>query len=198
MTTDNEADDGQKSSKSERNWKILFGLIILCIIGVVVAAAVVATSQNKDNNDSSSDETETEPVPVTAPTSAPVDDVNDQYDIILNALNSTEFTQPYLAMLPNSAESLKGVYDDNSQDPVVRAASWLIHEDPLNNPDYLVERFALAAIYLSMGGRNGSTRPTGFRNIRFVVRRVDGIVLVEIIMVDGMVCIVIIWEAYMN
>ena len=59
-----------------------------------------------------------------------------------------------LPRLPSDANVLDGQASDPSVDAVVRAASWLCHDDPLKDRDQLLRRFTMAAIYYSSGGES--------------------------------------------
>jgi hypothetical protein len=136
---------------SEKQWKIVFGLLVLAIISVVVAAVAVGVSRD-DGASSAATSSTFEPTVTAAPTPTPVDNPQDQLTILRQGLQANTITVGYLDLIPTDAESLKGKFSNQDEDAVVRAASWLVHEDTLDQADQLVARFALAVIYLQTGG----------------------------------------------
>lgn len=138
-----------KVDESEKRWKIVFGLLVLATIVVVVVA--VAIGHSRDDGSSPPDTVELTTV-TAALTPTPVDNLQDQLTILRQGLQANNFTVGYLDLIPTDAESLKGKFSNQDEDAVVRAASWLVHEDPLNQADQLLARFALAVIYLQTGG----------------------------------------------
>jgi hypothetical protein len=135
---------------SEKRLKRVFYLLVLSIIGVVVVAVAVGVSRD----DGASPEATVEPTTVTtaAVTPMPVVSLQDQLTILREGLQGNPITVGYLDLIPTDAESLKGKFSNQDEDAVVRAASWLVHEDPLDQADQLLARFALAVIYLQTGG----------------------------------------------
>jgi hypothetical protein len=134
---------------SEKRLKRVFYLLVLSIIGVVVVAVAVGVSRD----DGASPEATVEPTTVAADLT-PMPDVSlqDQLTILREGLQGNPITVGYLDLIPTDAESLKGKFSNQDEDTVVRAASWLVHEDPLDQADQLLARFALAVIYLQTGG----------------------------------------------
>lgn len=60
---------------------------------------------------------------------------------------------PFLASLPAQVSAYSILQaEDETLDPVVRAAAWLVTVDPVNTKEWAVTRFALAAIYYTTGG----------------------------------------------
>jgi hypothetical protein len=134
---------------SEKKWKILFAFLVLASIGIVVAAVVIVTT--RDGGGGAPTE-ELAGVRSTAPTPTPIDSPQEQLVILRAGLAANELTAEYLTILPQDANQLQGLASDESVDPVIRAASWLVLEDSLNQEDQLVSRFALAVLYFNNGG----------------------------------------------
>jgi hypothetical protein len=145
-----------KDDASEKKWKRVFYLLVLAVVGVVVVTVAVGVSRD----DGASPEATVEPTTASAAL-PPLFTVSpqDQLDILRQGLQGNPITVGYLDLIPTDAESLKGKFSNQDEDPVVRAASWLVHEDPLDKADQLLDRFALAVIYLQTGGAdwNNST-----------------------------------------
>ena len=138
-----------KVDGSEKRWKRVFYLLVLAIIGVVVAAIAVVVSRD----DGASPEAAVEPATVTtALTPMPAVSPQDQLTILREGLKANPITAGYLDLIPTDAGSLKGKFSNQDEDAVVRAASWLVHEDPSDQADQLLARFALAVVYLQTGG----------------------------------------------
>jgi hypothetical protein len=147
-----ETSQTSKVDASEKRWKRVFYLLVLAIIGVVVAAVAVGVSRD----DGSSPEATVEPTTViAAPTPMPVVvSLQDQLTILRKGLEANSITAGYLDLISTDAGSLKGKFSNEDEDAVVRAASWLVHEDPLTQEDQILARFALTVIYLQTGGAN--------------------------------------------
>jgi hypothetical protein len=145
-----------KDDASEKKWKRVFCLLVLAVVAVVVVTVAVGVSRD----DGASPEATVEPTTATAaqPPLLAVS-LQDQLSILRQGLQDNPITVEYLDLIPTDAESLKGKFSNQDEDPVVRAASWLVHEDPLDQADQLLDRFALAVIYLQTGGAdwNNST-----------------------------------------
>jgi hypothetical protein len=137
-----------KVDGSEKRWKRVFYLLVLAIIGVVVVAVAIVVSRD----DGASPEATVEPTAVTVALTPPVVSLQDQLTILRQGLQVNPTTVGYLDLLPTDAESLKGKFSNQDEDVVVRAASWLVYEDPLTQADQILARFALAVIYLQTGG----------------------------------------------
>jgi hypothetical protein len=144
-------DKTKKVDASEKKWKIVFGLLVLAIIGVIGAAVAVGVSRDDGASPPPTSLT-IEPTAVTAAQTMPVNDPQDQLTILRQGLQANSITAGYLDLIPTDAESLKGKFSNQDEDAVARAASWLVHEDPLNEKSQLLARFALAVIYLQTGG----------------------------------------------
>jgi hypothetical protein len=137
-----------KVDGSEKRWKRVFYLLVLAIIGVVVVAVAIVVSRD----DGASPEATVEPTAVTVALTPPVVSLQDQLTILRQGLQANPTTVGYLDLLPTDAGSLKGKFSNQDEDVVVRAASWLVYEDPLTQADQILARFALAVIYLQTGG----------------------------------------------
>jgi hypothetical protein len=138
-----------KVDGSEKMWKRVFYLLVLAIIGVVVVAVAVVVSRDDGTSPEAGDESAT----VTAALAPmPVVSQQDQLTILRQGLQANPITVGYLDLIPTDAGSLKGKFSNQDEDAVVRAASWLVHEDPLDQVTQLLPRFALAVIYLQTGG----------------------------------------------
>jgi hypothetical protein len=141
-----------EASANEKKWKIVFGLLNCAIIGVIVIAIAIGVTRDDGDDGASSAMTSPSTDVPTAPTFTPLDNTQDQLNILRQGLEANTITAGYLDLVPSDAESLKGKFANQDEDVVVRAASWVVHTDPYNNADQLVARFALATIYLQTGG----------------------------------------------
>lgn len=127
----------------ERKWKLLFAFLVLATVGVVVVSIVVAATRD----DGAANEQDTGPKAVT------INSAQGQLDFLREALAENEATTSYRDILPSDAGSLKDK-SSNENEAVIRAASWLVHEDPFNEQEQLVPRFALAVLYFGTAGES--------------------------------------------
>ena len=130
-------------------------VIILPFLMVIVAYGVNSSPEVASTRDlaiaadlEGSSETETSTV-------VAISDPQAQLDFVREAiLKNQVVSQNAASVIPSDAEALKGKHEDETADPLERAASWLVHVDPMNAQDELVKRFALATIYYANGGKD--------------------------------------------
>jgi hypothetical protein len=142
----------KKVESTERKWKRVIALLVMATIGVIVVAIVIGVTRD----DGGAPPPMAPATIIAAPTPAPIDSPQEQLNILREGLAANNITANagYLDLIPTDAASLKGKFANETEDAVVRAASWLVHEDPLNQADQIVSRFALAVIYLQTAGPN--------------------------------------------
>jgi hypothetical protein len=68
------------------------------------------------------------------------------------AMFGNNITHSYVEIFPEDMEDLKGKAQDKDAHPMIRAMSWLVHEDSYDYASELVQRFALATIYYNNQG----------------------------------------------
>jgi hypothetical protein len=128
-------------------------LVAFLIISVVVAVITVVVVFAVGGGDAISGPIQS------APTTAPADEFvqlgsQEKLDILRTLIGRNEIAVKagYLDILPEFAVALEGKSIDDTAEAIVRAASWVVHEDPLKIPEQLVDRFALATIFFANGG----------------------------------------------
>lgn len=97
------------------------------------------------------------PAPTAAPTARVILTPQQQLDAIRGATIDNPTTQNSLASLPEDVSFYEGKANDPTAAPVVRAASWIMYDDPIDNPDWLIPRYALAVLYYSTNGAAWTT-----------------------------------------
>jgi hypothetical protein len=125
--------------------------LLISIVVAVITVVVVFVVGGGDAGTAISDTIKSDP------TTTPADeyvqlDSQEKLDILRTLIARNEIAAGYLDILPEFAVALEGKLDDNTAEAIVRAASWVVHEDPLNIPEQLVDRFALATIFYANGG----------------------------------------------
>jgi hypothetical protein len=124
---------------------IIVAVVMLSIVVAVVVVVVVFVTGDDDS------------IPIAggiAPTSAPTMRLvpQEQLDLLRQGIGLNPLTASFLDLLPTNAEALRGLSNVLDEDPVRRAASWVVHEDQLDAEPELLNRFGLVATYYSNGG----------------------------------------------
>lgn len=132
-------------------------LIALTVLIVAVVAATVGVFVSNNGSDESSN------VPIRTDFELEPDVIVQTSQQKLNLIRKTFEAYPilrsHMEQLPSESATLtKEVLDDETADPFLRAASWMILENGLNYEQAIVPRFALVAFYFAQGGPNWTTR----------------------------------------
>ena len=147
-----EANDSENEKmKDEGNGLYLMLSLIVLVIGVVIIVIMLVVVKDDDDDDVGV---------VLPPTLSPVaveavlmTDPQLRLDMILEAVGNNPATAPYLdSQLPDVASELIGIAANDSEDPIKRAASWVVHEDEYYAEHEIVERFALMSVWYTTGG----------------------------------------------
>jgi hypothetical protein len=140
---------GQISRKELLVAAFLLISIVVAVITVVVVVVVVVGGGDAGTTISDTIKSD----PTTTPAKEYVQlDSQEKLDILRTLIARNEIAAGYLDILPEFAVALEGKSIDGTAEAIVRAASWVVHEDPLNIPEQLVDRFALATIFYANGG----------------------------------------------
>jgi hypothetical protein len=147
---------GRWGSISKREMWIVGIVGLLVIIGVVVAVVMLTTGG--DEAPPPPPVATPPPAPTAAPTARVVLTAQQQLDAIRGATIDNPTTQDSLPLLPEDVSFYEGKANDPTAAPVVRAASWVMYDDPIDNEDWLVVRYALAVLYYSTSGDAWTTK----------------------------------------
>jgi Leucine rich repeat len=80
-------------------------------------------------------------------------DPQEKMHFVLQAIGGNNITRSYVEMFPPAySKDLKGKAQSADEHPMIRAMSWLVHEDSYDYTSELVQRFALATIYYTSKG----------------------------------------------
>jgi hypothetical protein len=128
---------------------VLFLLISIVVVAITVV--VVFVVGGGDAGTTISDAMKSDPP--TTPTDEYVQlGSQEKLDILRSLIARNEVAAEYLDILPEFAVALEGKLVDDTAEAIVRAASWVVHEDQLNIPEQIVSRFALATIFFANSG----------------------------------------------
>lgn len=141
---------GRWGAISKREIYIVAAIAVLVVIGVVVTVVVLTTGG--DDSAPPPPPPLAPPPPTTAPTVGPVLSAQEQLDLIRAATNENAATADSLTLLPEDVEFYKSKADDATNPPVVRAASWIMYNDPIDNEEWLLVRYSLATLYFTTNG----------------------------------------------
>lgn len=137
-----------KWGEVSRKEKMFTAVAILVVVIAVIALVVVFVTKD---DDSPSPASQSGSMGTSAPTASPTSTLP-QLDFLRQQLASNDLMSQYLDSLPSAPEELEGLQDDDSEDPVVRAASWLIHVDQVGTTSEIMARFGLAVMFYANGG----------------------------------------------
>jgi len=143
--------EASKNHDDDGNRFYLILSAIVCVVGVIIIVVMLVAVKDDDD-----DGVDSPASPTPAPT-APivmVEDAQDRLDMLLEGSASNPATASFAATkIPADASVLEGInLDDETIDPVTRAAAWSVHVDPYKAEREVVQRFALAAVYYGTGG----------------------------------------------
>jgi hypothetical protein len=128
-------------------------LVVLFLLVFIIAAAitvvVVFVVGGGDADTARSDTSKSDPTPI--PEYVLLGS-QEKLDILRTLIARNEVAAEYLDILPEFAVALEGKLVDDTAEAIVRAASWVVHEDQFNIPRQIVDRFALATIFFANGG----------------------------------------------
>ena len=150
---------GRWGSISKKEKWIVGIVALLVIIGVIVAVAILAT---RGGDEAPASLATSPPAPTAAPTARIVLSAQEQLSAIRAATVDNPATEASsLALLPEDVSFYQGKADDPTAAPVVRAASWIMYDDPIDNEEWLIPRYGLAVLYYATNG-SGWTDQTGW------------------------------------
>lgn len=145
-------DTDELDKQIDDGWNFFYCVLSMIVLAVGVTIIVVMLLVVKDDDDISG------PALTPPPSQAPVtmlDDPQSRLNILLEAVRNDKATAPYLdEEIPLSANQLIGVADKISEDPIRRAASWVVHNDTYFAKHEIIERFALMSLWFTNGGAN--------------------------------------------
>lgn len=141
----------EKRAKREFCIAVTFALIV--VIAVIVTVSIVAVESLRLSHSQLT--TLESPVQVVV-----MNDAQAELDFLLRTINANSVVSATLATgIPTSAPALVGKFQDETQPPQVRAASWVLQAGPIYNNNYnLIRRFALATLYYTNGGPQWSNQ----------------------------------------
>jgi hypothetical protein len=96
------------------------------------------------------------PAPTASPTAKVVLTPEEQLSIIRAATADNPATASSLSLLPEDAASFVDKATDSNEAPVVRAASWIMYDDPWDQEEWLAVRYSLAVLFYTTGGESWS------------------------------------------
>jgi hypothetical protein len=152
---------GKWGAISRREIYITIAVLVIIVIAVAVTVSVLVTKDDGTDpniyNTTSPAPTlsmapTASPAPSPAPTQIPRGSIEEQLVAVLSAIESHELVRPTLDLLSEDVNFYQGRTSDPTEPPQVRAMSWLLYEDPRDNEDFLVARYALVAFYFATSG----------------------------------------------
>jgi hypothetical protein len=169
------------SISTKEKWVV--GIVaLLVIIGVVVAVVVTTVG----GNDEAPAQASLPAPPTAAPTARIVLSAQEQLSKIRAATEDNPATIESSQTLPDDVSFYQGQAGDSTAAPVVRAASWIMYDDPIDNDEWLIPRYGLSVLYYATNGTSWTDQTgwmtevsacewTGIRCDRFnkVVEEID-------------------------
>lgn len=142
---------GVWGKRSKREIVAAGSLICVAVVALIVVIAVLAGGDDDGGSGEPAREIYQRPVePVVV-----INSKDQELTLLRETLDKYEATKGFLDTIPSDVASLAGTGELAAAE--VRAAAWLINEDPINDERNLSRRFALAYIYYNNGGE-GWTR----------------------------------------
>ena len=142
-TAEDDVDIDKEEARAKRELYLMIGIAIVVVLAVVISVSVVAV-KNKPA-----------PTPTAPPPVIVMNDPQTELNYLQQVLEQNSYITGLSNGLPTSAAALTGIFNDETQPPEVRAASWVLQAGPIYKNEYnLIRRFALATIYYANGGSN--------------------------------------------
>jgi hypothetical protein len=145
---------GRWGTISRRETYIVAGIGLLVVIAVIVAVLVLTIGGDSSSLTIEGDSSSLTPPP--APTASPTAKVvltpEEQLTIIRAATIGNPATESSLSLLPEDAAFYVDKAADPNESPVVRAASWIMYDDPWDQEEWLKVRYSLAVLFYTTGG----------------------------------------------
>jgi hypothetical protein len=146
-------DAGEWGQISKKELLVVATLLITIIVAVIAMVVVFVVVGRDDTGTSTSMTIKPDPTPTPAVDYVPLGS-QEKLDLLRALIASKPNAAECLDILPESAGVLEGKSVNDTADAIVRAASWLVHEDELSIPGQLLDRFALATIFYANGGES--------------------------------------------
>ena len=146
-----EENNKESSAENDDDGRLYIWLsVLVAIVGGAIIAVMILVVGGNDDDDGAS-----KPLPATSFAPIPeIDDLQTQLDMIRSAVGAEDVVKSYLEKIPATVAELETKFVEGNEDPVTKAAAWVVLEDDYNAEDQIVERFALATIYFSTEGVN--------------------------------------------
>lgn len=126
----------------------LVGIVgLLAVIAGVCVVVGVVVPRGEERTPAS--------VPITAPSTSPTArplTAQQELNVIRGVMHNNIFLQSDAQRLPAHAPFYYGKANDPTAAPEVRAASWIMFDDPVDSQDRTLMRFSLAVLYYSTNG----------------------------------------------
>jgi Leucine rich repeat len=135
------------SSAARRRLRCCFCSCWLLAMAMAGLTAYFALGLNKRAKNDASASSRTAPPQVML-------DPQEKMNFVLQAILGNNITRSYAELFPENTKDLKGKAQDADAHPMIRAMSWLVHEDAYDYTSELVQRFALATIYYTSEGES--------------------------------------------
>ena len=143
---------GKWGSISKVEIYIVLVLVILILGGVIAAVVVVVGNKNK-NKKGTTNVVPAPPRPTHVPTAAPSAIPKlAQLDMVRTTIGANNVTAVLLSNLSDTLVAYQNLQTDTTASPEDRAMSWLLFADQRDVSTEVVTRWAMAAIYYSLGG----------------------------------------------
>lgn len=142
---------------SKQEIYIAVAVLLLVIGGVVAATLLVFLPDDNDNSPRTTPPPSPpkSPPPTPAPTVMVVLEPSEELALIRTAVEENPHTKDTMfEVLPDDVDYYQNKRNDVNAPPQVRAVSWLLFDDPIDNPDTLLQRYALGVLYYSTNGDN--------------------------------------------
>lgn len=145
---------GRWGAISKREIYTVTGIGLLVVIAVVVVVVVLATGG--DSSPTPATAVTPPPSPTPPPTARVVLTPEEQLTIIRAATIDNAATSNSTSLLPEIVSLYVDKAADSSASPVVRAASWIMYDDPWDDEEWLMIRYALAVLFYTTNGQSWS------------------------------------------
>jgi hypothetical protein len=149
-------DTGRWGAMSKRETYFVAGIGLIVVIAVIVVVVVFATGG--DSSPTPAGNVPPPPAPTASPTARVVLTPEEQLAIIRAATIDNPATNSSLSLLPENAAFYVDKAADPNESPVVRAASWIMYDDPLDQEEWLTVRYSLAVLFYTTGGASWSNK----------------------------------------
>lgn len=131
------------------------GTLTAVLVTAIVIVVVVFVGGNRNSSGANGPTAGTmAPTPAPSASEATFESLQEKYDALVDAVATNPHTADLVNLFPTEVNELRTLYTKEELHPAIRAASWILFNDPNKFVGDMVDRFALVALFYATGGED--------------------------------------------